>query len=146
MRLRHDLVKRADRKRAEIAELEMKLREARAYLQSLEDTLKMLPREMPTDAAAPIALRAGSMLARTYTALQKSGRPIHINDLLAILGKPNTRNNKAGLSGTLAAYVRRNEVFTRPAPNTFGLVEWGGTALNGDLDWPEDEPPESPPM
>lgn len=29
------------------------------------------------------------------------------------------------LASSLAAYVRKGEIFTRPAPNTFGLVELG---------------------
>ena len=29
------------------------------------------------------------------------------------------------LASSLAAYVRRGEIFSRPAPNTFGLLELG---------------------
>jgi hypothetical protein len=53
------------------------------------------------------------------------GRPVHIDDLLQALGRDNTREAKASLGSSLAAYVRREEIFTRPAPNTFGLIELG---------------------
>jgi hypothetical protein len=44
-------------------------------------------------------------------------------DLLKAMGREVNRKNKTGVSGSLAAYVRRGEVFTRPKPNTFGLLE-----------------------
>ena len=53
-----------------------------------------------------------------------SGKPLHISDLLVALGKETDHDNRAALSGSLSAYVRKHEIFTRPAPNTFGLVEF----------------------
>jgi hypothetical protein len=35
--------------------------------------------------------------------------------------------NRSALSGSIAAYVRKGEIFTRPAPNTFGLLELGNS-------------------
>jgi hypothetical protein len=122
MGFREDLVRRMDRKRAEIAELEAQIRLAREYLQALEDTLKIVPRDAATVTEKAVSLRPGTSLAKARDAIQKAGRPLHVAELLSAIGKGNTRNDRAGLSGTLAAYVRRGEVFTRPAPNTFGLV------------------------
>jgi len=119
MGLREDLNKKIERKRAEIAELQTQIRLAEEYLQALEDTLKMLPRE---GVAAPQTLRHGSALAKARDIIEQAGRPVHITELLQSLGKPLTRIERSGLSGSLAAYVRRGEIFTRPAPNTFGLI------------------------
>jgi hypothetical protein len=124
MGVREDLLKKIERKRAEIAELEAKVALAREYLQALEDTFKMFARENAgagQDAAT--TLRPGTALAKARDAIKKAGQPMHITDLLTAIGKGHSRNERAGLSGTLAAYVRRGEIFTRPAPNTFGLVE-----------------------
>jgi hypothetical protein len=44
------------------------------------------------------------------------------------------KSTRAAVAGSLSAYVRNGEIFTRPAPNTFGLIEFGGkveTSLNG---------------
>jgi septal ring factor EnvC (AmiA/AmiB activator) len=120
MGLRDDLGRRIERKKAEITELETKIALAREYCQALEDTLKMIPKDA-TDAA--VVLRAGTSLAKSRDAIRKAGRPLHLTELLTAIGKGSSRNERAGLSGTLAAYVRRGEIFTRPAPNTFGLVD-----------------------
>lgn len=124
MGVRENFQKRIDAKRAENAEFEARIRENKAYIQALEDALRLLPRTADMVVAKP-PFRGGSLLARTHTLLRRSGRPLHVNEILETLGRTANRNNKAGLSGTLAAYVRKGEIFTRPAPNTFGLLEFG---------------------
>jgi hypothetical protein len=131
MGFREDLSRKIERKKAEINELESQLRLAREYLQALEDTFKLIPKDMSNGANDLVAMRPGTALARARDAIRKAGRPMHINELLGAIGKGTSRNERAGLSGTLAAYVRRGEVFTRPAPNTFALVE---TKLASDPD------------
>ena len=122
MGLRDDLQRRIDRKLEEINELQLGIREAQAYVQGLQDTLKMLPRQFPSQSAVA-TLRPGSDLAKACDAIRKAGQSLHISELLRELGKPVDKANRAGLSGNLAAYVRRGEIFTRPAPNTFFLLE-----------------------
>ncbi len=124
MGLREDLLKRIERKQEEIREYELKIREGQAYIQGLQDTLKIVPRETPT-AAADATLRAGTGLSKARDAIRAAGRPLHISELLRAVGRDVNKENRAGLSGSISAYVRRNEVFTRPAPNTFGLIELG---------------------
>lgn len=125
MGLREDIGKRIDKKRAEIAELESQVRLAREYMQALEDTLKLIPRGAASgeSESVEITLRAGTSLSKARDAIRKAGRPMHLTELLTAIGRGQTRNERAGLSGTLSAYVRRGEIFTRPAPNTFGLLE-----------------------
>ena len=65
----------------------------------------------------------GSAVAEARKSIRSEGRPLHIDELLRSMGKPVTRASRASLAGSIAAYVRRDEIFTRPAPNTFGLVE-----------------------
>lgn len=72
-------------------------------------------------------------MAKARDALLKEAKPLHIDDLLKAIGK--TKEHKASVSGSLGNYVRKNEIFTRPAPNTFGLKEF-------DESQPEEEPPE----
>lgn len=113
-----------DKKRAEIATLEGQIRDATVYLQALEDTLKMLPREAgdSSDIASKI-LRAGSKMDRARDAIRTAGRALHVVDLLKAIGEDNTANNRAALSGSLSSYARKGEIFSRTAPNTFGLLE-----------------------
>lgn len=129
MGIRFELKKRIEKKRNEICTLEGKLKEAQVYIQALEDTLKMIPPDDDEDTSPLTAmkeLREGTAIARSQEAILKAGRPLHINELLVALGKPEDKDAKLALSGSLAAYVRKNEIFTRPAPNTFGLQDMKG--------------------
>jgi hypothetical protein len=136
MGLREELLKRVEKKQQEIKELELRTRESTAYLQGLLDTLKMLPRESAT-MGEPM-LRPGTAIAKARDFIKKNGSPMHVNAILKAMGKTIDRNSRAALSGSLSAYVKRGEVFTRPAPNTFGLLEMESTANTLS-----DEPPET---
>lgn len=125
MGIRDDFERRIARKEQEITELELKLRDARSYLQALEDALKMIPHELLEHGAAEGTLRTGSSLSQARDAIRKAGRPMHITDILRAIGKPVDKKNRVSLASGLAAYVRKGEVFTRHAPNTYGLVEFG---------------------
>ena len=107
--------------------MEAQINGAKNYLQGMEDALKLLPRD---DAETGAVLRPGSNLAKARDAIKQAGKPMHVSDLLAALGRDITRMNRSGLSGSMAAYVRRGEIFTRPAPNTFGLVEFGPNGVS----------------
>lgn len=111
------------KKEIEIQSLEGKLRAAKVYVKALRDILKMLDQDGNPEPET--TLRAGSTVARARDVIMSRGRPVHIDDLLQALGRDNTREAKASLGSSLAAYVRREEIFTRPAPNTFGLIELG---------------------
>jgi N-glycosylase/DNA lyase len=111
------------RKEQEIAALEDQIKDARVYVQALQDVLKLLPRDSEAEGGADTILRSGSMVAQARNIIKAKAIPVHVDEILRILGKAVNRENKAALSGSLAAYVRRGEIFTRPAPNTYGLVE-----------------------
>lgn len=114
------------KKEAEIQSLESQLSAAKAYLQALQDVLKVLPRKQMGGTQANSTLSPGSMVALAREAILRHGGPMHISQLLREIGKEASRGNRASLSGSLSAYVRKGEIFTRPAPNQFGLVELGG--------------------
>jgi hypothetical protein len=140
MGLREEIQKRIERKRQEIADLETRVREASSYVQALEDTIKMLPKQSADGASETSANRAprpGSMVALAREALTATARPMHVRDLLKSMGRPEDKASRAALSGSLSAYTRRREIFTRPAPNTFGLLEFGNSAPTLDLEPPE---------
>lgn len=117
---RNRLTEKIRKKEQEIQELEAQIREARAYIQALQETMKLLPRG---ENVTREVLRTGSMVAEARRAIREKGAPMHVNELLQELGRVVNKKNRASLSGSLAAYVRRKEIFTRPAPNTFGLIE-----------------------
>lgn len=142
MNERRKIEDRLRRKEQEVAQLEAQIREARIYIQALQDVLKLLPKDQNPQAIAESTLRPGSAVARAREAILRHGDPVHITTLLAELGLEINRDTRASLAGSLAGYVRRGEIFTRPAPNTFGLIEQGHTP-NRELRQEELEPPDN---
>ena len=125
MGARESLQRLADRKSQEIIDLEHQIDMARSYLQAIQDSMKALPREssiQQNGGDTSLDLRPGTILARAKDALQKNGSPMHIIALLSAIEVENTKKARVSLVGSLGAYVRKGSVFTRPAPNTFGLV------------------------
>ena len=128
---------RLRKKELEIQSLEGKLQTAKIYVQALQDVLKMLEK-VGDDIPPESVLRPGSTVSQARDVILKRGKPVHIAELLEALGKGATREGRASLTSSLAAYVRREEIFTRPAPNTFGLIELGHETVD---EQPEPEPP-----
>jgi hypothetical protein len=124
MNERRKIEEKLRKKEEEIQELEAKIRDARTYMQALQDVLKILPRS-PVKVGNGGALRPGSSMSHVRDFILEKGQPAHVSELLEALGKEATREARASLSGSLAAYVRKGEIFTRPSPNTFGLIELG---------------------
>ena len=136
MALITDLGRRIIKKRQEIvsleserAKLDRELAKAEAYIDAMEDALKLVER---TNSAAtttrkrrPVdSFRKGSLPAKAFPVLRQAGQQKHVVQLLEAMGVSVTLNNKRALASSLSAYARKGEIFTRPAPNTFGLVEF----------------------
>lgn len=124
MYLRKEFGKRIEKKREEIASLEKQLAEAKSYLLALEDSMRLVSKVGETDAGSALALRPGSDLAKAREYLQHVGKPEHVNKIVVGIGKELNKGNRLSLGGSLSGYVRKGLIFTRPAPNTFGLVEF----------------------
>jgi hypothetical protein len=122
MGAREALKKLADRKAQEISSLQMQLAQAEAYLQAIQDSIRVLPREQEVGVEAT-ALREGTAIAQARDVLKAAGRPLHILEILRQMGRAPNKQNRVSLSGSLAAYVRRNQVFRKTAPNTFALLD-----------------------
>lgn len=139
---RRKIEERLRRKEAEMQALEAQLREGRAYVQALQDVLKMFPKEVGQEHfsshTATATLRSGSGVALARDAILAEGKPLHISVLLQKVGKDNSKKARISLASSLATYVRKTEIFTRPAPNTFGLIELGHTGESASAEPPAD--------
>jgi hypothetical protein len=116
---------RLRKKEAEVAALEDKLRVARIYMQALNDIMRAVG---GGDAADD--LKPGTMIAQARDAIMAAGKPLHVDALLKAIGRP--ADSKSSLTGSLAAYVRRKEIFTRPGPNVYGLVDAPAAEFDDD--------------
>lgn len=118
MNFASELDNKIEAKEQEIDQLRHALSQAEAYLQALHDMRQMLPKQTAGGEKAP---RLRSDVTRVREILKKEGKPMHVEELLTRLGKEKTA--KASLTSALSTYVRRGQIFTRPGPNTFGLIE-----------------------
>jgi hypothetical protein len=139
--LRDKFEEKIRRKEREIEHHENKIREAKIYLQALQDSIRLLSQEGDTTdnlLDEPLemvtTLRPGSSIGKTYQLLKKTRKPLYIDDILVGIGKEKSKKEKASLAGSLSAYVKRKQIFARTAPNTFGLI--------GMAKQEEEEPPE----
>lgn len=119
MHIQRELERRIEKKRQEVAALKEQLHTAETYLEALLDTVKILPKEGD---AAPV-LRPDSDLARARDFIRTRGCPLHVSEILKGINKDPNKANRVSLSGSLGSYVRKGNIFTKPAPNTFGLIE-----------------------
>jgi len=128
MGLAQEIQKRIKAKEAEIARIESEMRDlevqrawGKAYIQGLRDILPKVTRD--DMAPSESDFRPGSAPAKVKALLEQVGKPLHIGEIVQGVGKENTKQNRLSLVGSLARYVREGVVFTRPAPNTFGLLD-----------------------
>jgi hypothetical protein len=138
MGLRENFQKLIDKKQLEIRGLELQMREAQAYIQALQDSMRLLPRNL--SGTTEQTLRPGSTLAKTRDILKAAGVPMAVGEILKALGKPQDKKHRVSLTGTLSGYARKGKIFTKDknAPNTFGLIEFKTTVDEAD----EEELPE----
>ena len=138
MGVRDNFQKLINKKFEEIAALELQIREAKAYIQALQDSMKLLPRDAM--GAPEYTLREGSTLSKTRDILKNAAVPMSIGEILKALGKPQDKKHRTSLAGTLSAYSKDGKIFTKTAPNTFGLLEFQNSSRNVDegVDLPEE--------
>ena len=136
MSIQTQIEKKIQQKAQEIADLEIQIREVRAYLQGLQDTYRMLPKDQ---AIGEQLLRPNSDMAKARDFLKRIGRPAHITEILKGIGRELTKSSRVSVSGSLGTYARKGTIFTSHGGNTFGLLEFKSDPSQGA----EDEPPDS---
>jgi hypothetical protein len=127
MNAQREIEKRLRQKEDEVRELEQKLNQARAYVEAMRDSLKLISKSSEGNGDT---IRPGSMIDQARQFLRKTGQPVHVEKILQGMGRENTKANKVSLSGSLGHYARQGIIFTRPAPNTFGLKEFDDQAVD----------------
>ena len=132
MRAEKEIEKKIKQKEEDIRRLENDLLQARTYIEAMRESLRLIGKSSSTDGADTI--RPGSLVDKARAAIRKANAPLHVDKILPLIGKEASKGNKISLSGSLAFYVRQGVIFSRPAPNTFGLLEFEKP--------PEDGPPD----
>jgi len=133
MKAERDIERKIKQKEEEAQRLREDLLRAEVYIEAMHESLRLVKKT--SNAELGNSIRPGSMIHKAQEILRKEGKPLYVGDLLNRMGREVTKMNRMSLSGSLGTYVRNKQVFTRPAPNTFGLIEFGNSAE-------DDEPPE----
>jgi hypothetical protein len=105
------------------------LAQGQGRLAALQEALQILQK----DSGEPV-LRPDSMLHKVAEILRAAGKPLHVAEILPKLGKEVNRKTRAALTGSLGTYIRNKSIFDRPAPNTFGLIEFTKTGASLPLE------------
>ena len=129
MGARENLQRLIDKKQQELQALETQMRETAVYIQALQDSMKFLGKEA---GATEHILRPGTDLAKARDVIKKLGGPMHIDDLLKALGKPQDKQSRLSLNGTLSSYARIGRIFVKTASHTFSLIEFGPVPSNAE--------------
>jgi hypothetical protein len=139
MGVRESLQKLADKKYTEICDLKLQLAQAEAYWQAIQDSIKVLPKETVNAKTEP-DLRPGTLLSQARDVLRAEGKPMHVNEILKKMGKTVDKSNRISLSGSMAAYVRKEMIFKKTGPNVFALLETQQQPAEVQSDEDEDLP------
>ena len=139
MGIREKIEERIRRKEQEIAEWTTKIAESRSYIQGLQEAVRLMPKEGVMASATELALRPGSSAHAAMEALNESPTPLHINALLKAMGKPNTKQQRVLVGGTLSRYARLGQIFSKTGPNTFTLLNKSAESETSE-DFDSEEP------
>jgi hypothetical protein len=137
MAVRANIEKRIEKEKQKIIELHSQIEKAEAFIQGLQEALQMIPKEKTGDSPKSKGyLREGSDMQKIQELLKKVGRPMHIDEILAGIGKSVDKATRASVVSSLHRYSRKGDIFNRVGPNQFTLL---------CLDLGEKEHPELPP-
>lgn len=117
--------KEIEAKEADIARLQGEIRDIKAYTEGMSQALRLSNKSTPKPAlsAKPFVLRSGSDMSKIRTILLAADEALHLDEILKLLGKGGDAKAKASLAGSLNTYANAGKVFSKTAPNTFGLIE-----------------------
>ncbi len=110
----------AAEKRAELVRLEAELAAGRAYLRFLDERVEAADKRC---AGEPECIDPVIVIRRL---IREAGQPLYIDDILRGLDRPLNREGREEIRQLLLSWVRREEIFTGPRPEVFGLVELEG--------------------
>ncbi len=104
-------------KRAELVRLEAELAAGQAYLQCLEERI------LAAEARAGDLAETDDPVVAIRRLIREAGQPLYIDEILRGLDRPLSRDTREEVRQLLLSWVRRGEIFTRPRPAIFGLIE-----------------------
>lgn len=151
MNVKDKIQKQIAKKREELEELEAavavlqaSITEINGVIKGFEEAIQLFPKEpTATNFEQDISnLRGDSDVGKAYKFIRNTGKPVRIEDIVEGIGKENTKKARQALAGQLSYNYREGRIFTRPKPNTFGLLVWAqaGNSQPKIEEEPDDKP------
>ena len=114
------LRRKIEREHKVLADLQQQVAGKEAFIRGLENADSFMPSDEEGNGSTE--LRPGSNVAKARDVLKKAGKPIHIKNILPLIGLEVTTRNQRSVANSIRAYVRKNLIFKRTGPATFGLI------------------------
>lgn len=109
----------------ELEAIDKALAELRSVVGSGTAKTKPKSRHGFTNGKRAKPIQEGSSVDMARHVLASVGSPLHISSLVGIIKEQYGQDVKPPtLVSNLSRYVKFQDTFSRPAPNTFGLLEW----------------------
>jgi len=103
------------------------LRSGKASGEPINEIASVSPVVPPSAIAVP---KSGfSALAAVIAFLEEANRPVHISELMRLLGEKNVQIPGSGTQANLISYLRRDKRIVRPSRGMYGLATWGLTEM-----------------
>lgn len=120
---RTNIEKRIEKEKQRITELRLEIERSESFVKGLQEALQMLPKEKPLEPSRIKNLRPGSDIEKIRDLIRQIGHPLLLDEIIDGIGKEVTNASRASIASSLSRYVRKGEIFNRPGPNKFGLLE-----------------------
>jgi hypothetical protein len=126
--VRAQIEKEVSKKQAELDAMERDLHAARAVLAAFKELLRKIPAEGGAS-SSPLPtgwgkneLRPGSDATKARQAILKAGKPLHLTEILSVMGRADTKKNRLSVASSLANYARKGQHFVKTGPNIFWVL------------------------
>lgn len=138
--LRDKLETLIKKKEIEIGEYEGKIKEAKSYIQALQDSIRLLPKyDNEGNGTREVRIKPGSNPDKVHELLKTKGHPLHIKEIVEGIGLEYNRISRSTIRSALSPYVKNGQLFKLVSPGTIGLIEWEGKQQQFELDESEPE-------
>jgi hypothetical protein len=103
------------------------LRSGKTPGEPANETIQVSPTAPPSAITVP---KSGhNALEAVIAILEEANRPVHISDLMRLLGDKNVQIPGSGTQANLISHLRRDRRIVRPSRGMYGLAAWGLTEM-----------------
>lgn len=123
---------------SEMSVIQDKINTQEAKLSGMREMMEFYPKDIPVAQKRPSSqtqLRPGSDMDKARIAIAAAGSSLHITKIMIAIGRDSEdKKARVSIGSSLQAYARDGKIFTKVAPNTFGLIDMPASGSTGEND------------